>query len=140
MAGTKEIKTRIESVQETRKITNAMYLIASTKLRKARQELDNTQLRMHHIVGVEEVDYAGSGGPESGLTRGTRPGSGLLQYLNTERIILMILLPFLYPAKSVVGGVIVNDYQLHGTVGLCINTVESPDDKTLAIVNGYYDR
>ena len=43
MAGTKEIRTRIESVQETRKITNAMYLIASTKLRKARQELDNTR-------------------------------------------------------------------------------------------------
>ena len=42
MAGTKEIKTRIESVGETRKITNAMYLIASTKLRKARQELDQT--------------------------------------------------------------------------------------------------
>ncbi len=43
MAGIKEIKTRIESVQETRKITNAMYLIASTKLRRARQELDNTR-------------------------------------------------------------------------------------------------
>ncbi|MDE7221003.1 MAG: ATP synthase F1 subunit gamma [Oscillospiraceae bacterium] len=43
MAGTKEIKTHIESVRETRKITNAMYLIASTKLRKARQELDNTR-------------------------------------------------------------------------------------------------
>ena len=43
MAGTKEIKARIESVQETKKITNAMYLIASTKLRKARQELDNTR-------------------------------------------------------------------------------------------------
>ena len=42
MAGTKEIKTHIESVQETRKITNAMYLIASTKLRRARTELDNT--------------------------------------------------------------------------------------------------
>ena len=43
MAGTKEIKAHIESVQETKKITNAMYLIASTKLRKARQELDNTR-------------------------------------------------------------------------------------------------
>ncbi len=43
MAGTKEIKTHIESVRETRKITNAMYLIASTKLRKARAELDNTR-------------------------------------------------------------------------------------------------
>lgn len=43
MAGTKEIKARIESVQETKKITNAMYLIASTKLRRARQELNNTR-------------------------------------------------------------------------------------------------
>ncbi len=43
MAGTKEIKDHIDSVQETRKITSAMYLIASTKLRKARQELDNTR-------------------------------------------------------------------------------------------------
>ena len=43
MAGTKEIKTHIQSVQETKKITNAMYLIASTKLRRARAELDNTR-------------------------------------------------------------------------------------------------
>ncbi len=43
MAGTKEIKAHMESVQETRKITNAMYLIASTKLQRARQELENTR-------------------------------------------------------------------------------------------------
>ncbi len=43
MAGTKEIKTHMESVGQTRKITNAMYLIASTKLRRARQELDQTR-------------------------------------------------------------------------------------------------
>ena len=43
MAGTKEIRTRIESVQETKKITNAMYLIASTKMRKAKRELDQTR-------------------------------------------------------------------------------------------------
>ena len=43
MAGTKEIKDHIQSVTETRKITNAMYLIASTKLRKARSELDATR-------------------------------------------------------------------------------------------------
>ena len=43
MAGTKEIKAHIVSIQETRKITSAMYLIASTKLRRARQELDNTR-------------------------------------------------------------------------------------------------
>ena len=43
MAGTKEIKTHIESVRETQKITNAMYLIASTKLQRARTELENTR-------------------------------------------------------------------------------------------------
>lgn len=43
MAGTKEIKSHIASVQETRKITNAMYLISSTKLRKARADLDHTR-------------------------------------------------------------------------------------------------
>ncbi len=42
MASTKEIKNHIASVQDTRKITNAMYLIASTKLRKAKAELDKT--------------------------------------------------------------------------------------------------
>ena len=66
MAGTKEIKSHIDSVRETRKITNAMYLIASTKLRRARQELDNTRpyfealrreiKRIFRTVGGEVVD------------------------------------------------------------------------------------
>ena len=66
MAGTKEIKDHISSVQETKKITSAMYLIASTKLRKARQELDNTRpyfealrreiKRIFRTVGGEVVD------------------------------------------------------------------------------------
>ncbi len=42
MATTKEIKNRIKSVRDTQKITNAMYLIASAKLRKAKSELDIT--------------------------------------------------------------------------------------------------
>ena len=43
MANTKEIKSRIASVKDTQKITNAMYLIASTKMRKAKRELDQTR-------------------------------------------------------------------------------------------------
>ena len=39
----KEIKNRIEGVRETQKITNAMYLIASAKMRKAKAELDKTR-------------------------------------------------------------------------------------------------
>ena len=43
MAGITEIRTRIDSVQQTLKITNAMYLISSSKLRKARQQLAHVQ-------------------------------------------------------------------------------------------------
>lgn len=43
MSNTKEIRNHIESVKDTRKITNAMYLIASTKMRKAKAELDRTR-------------------------------------------------------------------------------------------------
>ncbi|MBQ7920186.1 MAG: ATP synthase F1 subunit gamma [Lachnospiraceae bacterium] len=43
MSSIKEIKSRISSVKDTQKITNAMYLIASTKMRKAKRELDKTR-------------------------------------------------------------------------------------------------
>ncbi len=43
MANIKELKDRIKSVRDTQKITNAMYLIASTKMRKAKAELDETR-------------------------------------------------------------------------------------------------
>lgn len=43
MANTKEIKSRISSVKDTQKITNAMYMISSTKLRKAQSELEHTR-------------------------------------------------------------------------------------------------
>ena len=43
MASTKEIKRHMESVKETKKITNAMYLISSTKLRRARNDLERTR-------------------------------------------------------------------------------------------------
>ena len=43
MASTKEIKNRIKSVGDTQKITNAMYLISSTKMRKARREAEETR-------------------------------------------------------------------------------------------------
>ena len=41
MASSKLLKERIESIQDTRKITNAMYLISSSKLRKARKNYQN---------------------------------------------------------------------------------------------------
>ncbi len=49
MANTKEIKDRIKSVRDTQKITNAMYLIASTKMRKAKDDLDKTRPYFHEL-------------------------------------------------------------------------------------------
>ena len=43
MASTSEIRRRIGSVRQTQKITHAMYMISQAKLRKAKQELDNTR-------------------------------------------------------------------------------------------------
>lgn len=43
MAGLREIQSRIKSIQDTRKITNAMYMISSTKMKKAKQELEATE-------------------------------------------------------------------------------------------------
>ena len=37
MASIKEIQDRIKSIKDTRKITNAMYLISSSKLKKAKK-------------------------------------------------------------------------------------------------------
>lgn len=39
MAGVTEIRARMKSVEQTLKITNAMYLISSSKLKKARKQL-----------------------------------------------------------------------------------------------------
>ena len=43
MANAREIKGRIDSVRNTKKITNAMYLISSAKLRKAKEGLAKTR-------------------------------------------------------------------------------------------------
>lgn len=51
MPSAKEIKTRIASIQDTQKITNAMYLISSTKLRKARNELSRTRPYFEALQG-----------------------------------------------------------------------------------------
>lgn len=43
MANTREIRTRIRGIQDIMKITNAMYLISSSKLKKARKNLQATE-------------------------------------------------------------------------------------------------
>jgi F-type H+-transporting ATPase subunit gamma len=65
MATTKEIKNRIKSVKDTQKITNAMYLISSTKMTKAKRELDNTRpyfemLKKQIVTMIQMKETAGN--------------------------------------------------------------------------------
>ena len=43
MASAKEIQSRIKSIQDTMKITNAMYMISSSKMKKAKKILSDTE-------------------------------------------------------------------------------------------------
>lgn len=42
MASAAEMKNRIKSISDTKKVTDAMYMISSVKMRKAKAELNNT--------------------------------------------------------------------------------------------------
>ena len=42
MANMREIRTRMKSIQDTMKITNAMYLISSSKVKQAKKKLEKT--------------------------------------------------------------------------------------------------
>ena len=43
MANAKEIQSRIKSIQDTMKITNAMYMISSSKMKRAKKILADTE-------------------------------------------------------------------------------------------------
>ena len=44
MAGLKELRTRIESIKSTQKITSAMKMVAASKYRRAQLTLDKSEL------------------------------------------------------------------------------------------------
>ena len=52
MAGLREISGRIRSVRDTMKITNAMYMISSTKLRKAKKD---AELNTPYFEALQEM-------------------------------------------------------------------------------------
>lgn len=71
MANTREIQSRMRSIQDTMKITNAMYMISSAKIKKAKKRLEETEpyfytmqstvhRLMRHIGDVEHI-YLESG-------------------------------------------------------------------------------
>ena len=67
MASLKEIKGRIASVASTLKITSAMKLVASAKLRKAQQAIGNMlpyEKHLHRILVDAMASVAGAGGAD----------------------------------------------------------------------------
>lgn len=52
METAREIQTRMKSIKDTMKITNAMYMISSAKLKKARKNLENTEPYFHMLQGT----------------------------------------------------------------------------------------
>ena len=49
MANMREIRERISSIEQILKITNAMYLISSSKLKKVRKNLEATEPYFHKL-------------------------------------------------------------------------------------------
>ena len=49
MANTREIQSRMKSIQDTMKITNAMYMISSSKLKKAKDKLAQTEPYFYNL-------------------------------------------------------------------------------------------
>ena len=52
MANAREIQSRMRSIQDTMKITNAMYMISSSKLKKARKMLDDTEPYFYTLQSI----------------------------------------------------------------------------------------
>ena len=51
MANIREIQSRINSVKDTMKITNAMYMISSSKMTQARKKLADTEPYFYGLQG-----------------------------------------------------------------------------------------
>ncbi len=62
MAGAKEIRTKIKSIQNTQKITKAMEMVAASKMRKA-------QDRMHACAPVCRKNPQRAGASGAGPSR-----------------------------------------------------------------------
>ena len=54
MAGAKEIRTQIKSIQNTQKITKAMEMVAASKMRRAQERMEHTRPyadKMRNVIG-----------------------------------------------------------------------------------------
>ena len=52
MAGSKEIRTKIKSVQSTRKITKAMEMVAASKMKKAQERMRASRPYLERVFDI----------------------------------------------------------------------------------------
>ena len=88
MPSLKDLKNRIESVKNTRKITKAMQMVAAAKLRRAQESAEASRPyteRFNAVLGaLASANAAGSGGPQ--LLVGTgKDQTHLLVLMTAER-------------------------------------------------------
>ena len=88
MPSLKDLKNRIESVKNTRKITKAMQMVAAAKLRRAQESAEASRPyteRFNAVLGaLASANAAGSGGPQ--LLVGTgKDQTNLLVVMTAER-------------------------------------------------------
>lgn len=84
MASAREIRVRMNGIQQTRKITNAMYLISSAKMRKAKQEWDRTRPYFQALKDEVKRIFRTSGHVQSRYLypdEGSLPPDGVYGYL-----------------------------------------------------------
>lgn len=76
MANAREIQGRMKSIKDTMKITNAMYMVSSSKLQKARRDLKNTEPYFYMIQDslAKILDAAPEAGNVFFDTRQTKTG------------------------------------------------------------------
>lgn len=81
MANTREIQSRMKSIKDTMKITNAMYMISSNKVKKAKKSLEDTEPYFYtlqstisrilrHVPDMHHVYFDAHGTPENERKRG----------------------------------------------------------------------
>ena len=89
MSGLAELRLRADSIKDTKKVTDAMYMISSVKVRRAKQDVDSTRpyfstLReeigsiLHYLPEINNRYFRKKGAPE-------RPGALGLLIITADR-------------------------------------------------------
>lgn len=86
MSNLKTLKTRIQSVQSTRKITSAMYMVAAAKFRRAQNRWETAEGYANAITSIlRSLPSQALQESENPLVYNSNPGSTLVLLLSADR-------------------------------------------------------